>query len=73
MGGDALAELASTLDRPPASLVAFAQLSDDQLRMLAAAIDSAAERRRRLIDRQLHQALPAPVVWLLRGSRRRDR
>jgi hypothetical protein len=70
---DPLAELASKLDRPPASLAAFSGLESEQLRMLSHAIDATCERRQRLIDTELQRALPSwvPRVLRARGMRLR--
>ena len=64
---DPLAELASTLHRPPASLAALSALEPDQLRLLADAIDASCERRRRGIEADLERAMPRPVARVLRA------
>jgi hypothetical protein len=73
MGGDSdpVAELASRLNRPAASLAAFKGLSDEQLRLLSNAVERASEERRREIDAELERALPfvgrSLLLGLLRG------
>jgi hypothetical protein len=73
MGGDSdqVAELASRLNRPSASLAAFKRLSDEQLRLLSDAVERACEERGREIDAELERALPfhgrSLLVGLLRG------
>ena len=64
---DPLAELASTLHRPPASLAALSTLEPEQLRTLADAIDAICERRQRRIEAALERAMPRPVAWVLRA------
>jgi hypothetical protein len=69
---DPLARLASSLNRPPASLSAFTALDAAHLQVLSEAIEATCERRQREIDAELARALPgafprALVVGLLRG------
>jgi hypothetical protein len=68
---DALARLAASVERPPASLSAFSELAPDQLRLLTDSIESTAARRQLQIDSELARALPElpgpTVVKLLRG------
>jgi hypothetical protein len=69
---DALVGLASSLNRPPASLAAFRGLSDEQLRLLARAVNATCERRQQEIDVELTRALPSLprslLLPLLRGA-----
>lgn len=68
---DALARLAASVQRPPASLSAFSGLTPEQLRLLSDSIESTATRRQQQIDAELARALPElpgpTVVKLLRG------
>jgi hypothetical protein len=68
---DALAQLAASVNRPPASLPAFSALAPEQLRGLANAIEATSARRQREVDAELARALPQlpgpTVVKLLRG------
>lgn len=68
---DPVAQLATSLHRPPASLSAFSTLDPGRLQALADAIEATCERRQREIDRELTRALPAlprsVLVPLLRG------
>jgi hypothetical protein len=65
---DGVAELASKLNRPPASLAAFSRLTDQQLQILAKAIDATYEARQREINSQLAHGLGGELpAKLLRG------
>lgn len=68
---DALARLAASVQRPPASLSAFSGLAPEQLKLLTDSIESTAARRQQQIDAELARALPElpgpTVVKLLRG------
>jgi hypothetical protein len=68
---DPVAELASRLNRPAASLAAFSRVGDEHLRTLAAAIDAVYDRRQREVDAQLERTFRSPlIVRLLRGRAR---
>jgi hypothetical protein len=63
---DALARLAASVERPPASLSAFGELRPEQLLLLATAIDATFDRHQQEIDAELARALPALPRRLLR-------
>ncbi len=75
-GEGPLGRLASSLQRPPATLAAFKSLTPQQLELLADAVEETYERRRQDVDRELARAFsygaPALSAFLRRqgGSRR---
>jgi hypothetical protein len=75
-GEGPLGRLASSLQRPPATLAAFKSLTPEQLELLANAVDETYERRHADVNRELERAFgygaPALSKLLRRqgGSRR---
>lgn len=65
-GGDALGDLAGSVERPRSSLQAFSRLSEEQLELLARAVEATAERRQAEVDAALAQVLSGPTGRTLR-------
>jgi hypothetical protein len=68
---DRLEALSQRLNRPAASLRAFASLSSEELATLSASLDTALSARRAALDHALERLLPWPLhrfvlPWLRR-------